>query len=217
MIGSLGLTHLLLPGFSVDEHAVASRRASSRSRHWWTQARPRTLSFHRYTGETRSCRADDIQHGRYYDHDEGGSPAIPTDGLRRRRHAADLLAHGDQTQTCRCRAPESWPSSYEAGQPSRWSAPTCPAGITRSTSVPLHPVLRTSPTDRRLHRLGHLTTGAADVQRPTSEPPRIDVQPNSPRDTWTAQRNMHLTQLGSARHTCCLLAAPAALKRSGVH
>jgi len=47
--------------------------------------------------ETRSCRADDIEHGRYYDHDEGGSLAIPTDGLRRRRRAADLLAHGDQT------------------------------------------------------------------------------------------------------------------------
>jgi hypothetical protein len=33
--------------------------------------------------ETRSSRADDIEHGRYYDHDEGGSLAILTDGLRR--------------------------------------------------------------------------------------------------------------------------------------
>ena len=41
MIGSLRLNPVsVLPGFSVDEHAVASRRASSRSRHWWTQARP---------------------------------------------------------------------------------------------------------------------------------------------------------------------------------
>ena len=145
----------------------------------------RTLSFHGYTGETRSCRADDIEHGRYYDHDEGGSPAIPTDGLRRRRRAADLLAHGDQTQTCRCRAPDSWPSSYEAGQPSRWSTPSCPAGSTRSTCS-VHPVRERRRRDRRLRRLGHLTTGAADVQRPTSEPPRIDVQPNSTRDSWTA-------------------------------
>ena len=52
--------------------------------------------------------------------------------------------------------------------------------------VPVHPVRERPRRNRRLHRLGHLTTGAADVQRPTSEPPRIDVQPNSTRDSWTA-------------------------------
>ena len=187
MIGSLGLTPCLsLPGFSVDEHAVASRRASSRSRHWWTQARPPHPFLprlhrprHGRAGLTTSSTAAITTTTR-----EDRLP-IPTDGLRRRRRAADLLAHGDQTQTCRCRAPDSWPSSYEAGQPSRWSTPSCPAGSTRSTCS-VHPVRECRRRDRRLRRLGHLTTGAADVQRPTSEPPRIDVQPNSTRDSWMA-------------------------------
>ena len=58
--------------------------------------------------------------------------------------------------------------------------------------VPVHPVRERRRRDRRLRRLGHLTTGAADVQRPTSEPPRIDVRPNSTRDSWT----------GLAEHAC---------------
>ena len=186
MIGSLGLTHLLLPGSSVDEHAVASRRASSRSRHW-VDASSTSAPFPSTATPAENGRAGltTSSTAAITTTTRGDRLPIPTDGLRRRRRAADLLAHGDPTQTCRCRAPDSWPSSYEAGQPSRWSTPSCPAGSTRSTCS-VHPVRERRRRDRRLRRLGHLTTGAADVQRPTSEPPRIDVQPNSTRDSWTA-------------------------------
>jgi hypothetical protein len=50
VIGSLGLTHLLLPGFSVDEHAVASRRHQAVRTTGGRKLDLRSLSFHGYTG-----------------------------------------------------------------------------------------------------------------------------------------------------------------------
>jgi hypothetical protein len=50
VIGSLGLTHLLLPGFSVDEHAVASRRHQAVRATGGRKLDLRSLSFHGYTG-----------------------------------------------------------------------------------------------------------------------------------------------------------------------
>jgi hypothetical protein len=80
VIGSLGLTRLLLPGFSVDEHAVASRRHQAVRATGGRKLDLRTLPSTATPAETRSSRADDIEHGRYNDHDEGGSLATLTDG-----------------------------------------------------------------------------------------------------------------------------------------
>ena len=184
MIGSLGLTHLLLPGFSVDEHAVASRRASSRSRHWWTQARPP----HPFPSTATPAR-----HGR-----AGlttSSTAAITTTTREDRLPSPLMAY----DAAAAPPPIFWRMAIRhkragAGRPTPGRAATKEVnragGLRRAARraalvrpVPVHPVRERPRRNRRLHRLGHLTTGAADVQRPTSEPPRIDVQPNSTRDS----------------------------------
>jgi hypothetical protein len=186
VIGSLGLTHLLLPGFSVDEHDVASRRASSRSRHWWTQARPP----HPFLPRLHRPR-----HGR-----AGlttSSTAAITTTTREDRLPSPLMAYDAAAAP-----PIFWRMAIRhrraaAGRPTPGRAATKQVnragGLRRAARraalvrpVPLHPVRERRRRDRRLRRLGHLTTGAADVQRPTSEPPRIDVQPTSTGDSWTA-------------------------------
>jgi hypothetical protein len=103
--------------------------------------------------QTRSSRADDIEHGRYNDHDE--EDRLPSSPMAYDAAAAPPIfwRMAIRTRTCRCKAPDSWQSSYEAGQPSRWSTPTCPAGITRSTcSSPSGS--RTSPTESTPSSLG---------------------------------------------------------------
>jgi hypothetical protein len=90
----------------------------------------RTLSFHGYTGpDTVEPGADDIEHGRYNDHDE--EDRLPSPPIANAAAAAPIFCRmAIRTQTCRCKAPDSWQSSCEAGQPSRWSStPTCPGGL----------------------------------------------------------------------------------------
>ena len=188
MIGSLRLNPVfVLPGFSVDEHAVASRRASSRSRHWWTQARPP----HPFLPRLHRPR-----HGR-----AGlttSSTAAITTTTREDRLPSPLMAY----DAAAAPPPIFWRMAIRhrragAGRPTPGRAATKEVnragGLRRAARraalvrpVPVHPVRERRRRDRRLRRLGHLTTGAADVQRPTSEPPRIDVRPNSTRDSWTA-------------------------------
>ena len=145
----------------------------------------RTLSFHGYTGRdtvaglTRS------------------STAAITTTTREDRLPSSLMAYDAAAAP-----PIFWRMAIRhrragAGRPTPGRAATKQVnragGLRRAARraarvrpVPVHPVRERRRRDRRLRRLGHLTTGAADVQRPTSEPPRIDVQPNSTRDSWTA-------------------------------
>jgi hypothetical protein len=89
----------------------------------------------------------------------------------------DLLAHGDQdtdvpVQGARLLAEQLRSSSTE---------PVVYADLPRRAAlvqpVPVHPVREPRRRDRRLRRLGHLTTGAADVQRPTSDLPGLTCSP----------------------------------------